>query len=100
MANLLVYGIFDSKVNAYVDQFFQRTRGEALRSWTTIASDPKHPVSKHPHDYMLFELGEFDNLTGTFKNHQSPQQLGMASQFLPEEGPMPEIGVIHQTKKA
>lgn len=59
-----MYSIRDSKGDFYDRIFLQLTHGEAERTFTTIANDPKTPIGQYPEDYDLYFLGEFDNVTG------------------------------------
>lgn len=81
MAKLSVYAVYDSKVQTFASPFQMRTRGEALRGWEEVANDPNTTVCKHPEDFALMELGEYDESTGQFTNHTVPLNLGLASQF-------------------
>lgn len=78
MPRLKVYSVYDSKAQFYGNPFFQRTKGEAMRSWTTIANDEKSEICRFPGDYSLFEIGEFDSDTGTLHPHQALINLGLA----------------------
>lgn len=86
MAKLLVYSVYDSKVQLFAQPFFMRTKGEALRGWIDVANDPKTNICKYPEDYSLFELGEYEEESGSFKNHQAPVNMGMAAQYKKEQG--------------
>lgn len=79
---LKVFTVFDSKVECYNTPFFQKSTGEAIRSWTDLANDPQSSISKHPEDYALMEIGTYDDLTGAFENSVAPLNLGLASQYI------------------
>jgi len=79
MAKLLVFSLYDSKVQAFCQPFQMRTKGEALRSFEEVANDAATSVAKYPEDYTLMELGEYDESTGQFSNHIAPINLGLAS---------------------
>lgn len=64
MARLLVCSVFDVKVGAYAAPFFVRTRGEAVRSFMDACEDDKLPFRRHPEDYDLYCLGDFDEVSG------------------------------------
>jgi len=81
MSKLLVYAVYDSKVQRYAQPFQMRTKGEALRGWQEVANDPSTSISKHPEDFSLMELGEYDESVGQFINHPAPINLGLASQY-------------------
>ena len=61
---LNVYSIFDQASGLYSRPYFTQSDGEAMRSFTDIAVDAKHPVGMHPEDYTLYRLGIFDDTTG------------------------------------
>jgi len=73
-----VYVIFDSKVSAYLQPFFARTAGEALRMWESTVNDPKTQISKYPADFTLYETAEFNEATGAFTQHLNLLNLGTA----------------------
>lgn len=81
MAKSMVYSVFDSKVKFFHFPMFMRNRGEAMRSWEQEANNEKSQVCAHPHDFALFELGEFDDQTGQITFHSVPESLGLAVQF-------------------
>ena len=55
------YPIYDTKAEWYSQPFYSRANGEALRNFSIMMTDPKHTTSKHPADYTLFEIGEWDD---------------------------------------
>ena len=75
---LKIYAVYDSAVGAYMQPFFMQSKGVALRSWLEAANDEKTQFNKHPADFTLFELGEYDELSGTFENHPAKLNLGTA----------------------
>lgn len=79
---LKVFSIFDSKVAAYLQPFFMRTKGEAIRAFTASLADPSSNFCKYPGDYTLFELGSYDDSTAEFVLNDSPVNLGVALEFL------------------
>lgn len=61
---LQMYSVRDNAVGAYLAPFFMRSRGEALRSFVSACQNAEHEFSKHPDDYRLYFLGEYDDNTG------------------------------------
>lgn len=78
---LKVYAVYDQKVGEYLQPFFMRTNGEALRAWVEVVNDPKTEFYKHGEDYTLFELGDYDGSTGQFQNLMTPFSHGKAHEF-------------------
>lgn len=58
------FSIFDSKAEVYGPPFFAPAIGLAVRHFGDLCRDPNSALSKHPGDYRLFRIGEFDDSTG------------------------------------
>ncbi|QCQ85000.1 nonstructural protein [Blackfly microvirus SF02] len=61
---LILCAVFDSKVGAYTPPFACKTKGEAIRSFSDACLDEKGTFIKHPSDFRLFYLGEYDDNSG------------------------------------
>lgn len=81
---LQVFSVFDKQVNAYLQPFFCRSMGEAIRSFTEAVNDPAKPFGKYSTDYSLMGMGEFDDNSGCFKSHD-PVRVIAASEVIEEE---------------
>ena len=79
---LKVYTVFDMASNAYLQPMFFLTKGQAIRAFTEAISDEKHVFCKYPSDYVLFELGSFDDSSAKFELYSSPVSLGVAVEFV------------------
>lgn len=79
---LRVYSIYDSKVEVYAQPFFMHTKGQAIRAFTDAIADSSSQYAKHPADYTLFELSEYDDSLGKFVPHATPIALGLALDFM------------------
>jgi len=76
-----VFTVFDTKVEAYNQPFFMKSRGEAIRAFSDIVNDKNHAFNRHPEDYVLFELGEYDDSCAKFNLYDAPHSLGVAIEF-------------------
>lgn len=56
-----IYTIRDAKTETYSQPFMQMTDGQASRTFSDMVNNPEHPIGKHPEDYVLFQIGEFDD---------------------------------------
>lgn len=72
---LQVYTILDSAVGAFLQPFFCRTKGEAVRSFSDAVNDEKSTFNKHVMDYTLFALAEFDDASGAFTSLPAPERV-------------------------
>ena len=77
-----VYTVWDNKVEAYLQPFFSPTKGSAIRAFSEVVNDRSHVFGKNPADYVLFELGSFDDSKGSFNLHAAPVSIGVAVEFV------------------
>jgi len=77
---LKAFSVRDSKTEVFNTPFYQKTHGEAERSFRQICTDDKSMVSKYPEDYDLYYLGEFDDQTGKAEWLSTPQHMLKAVQ--------------------
>lgn len=89
-----IFTIYDSKAEAFISPFYERSTGLAIRAFEDACNTPEHQFNKYPEDYTLFELGEFNELTAGFELKDSPQSLGLAMLFIRPDLPTGPRGVI------
>lgn len=82
---LQIFSVFDAKTGIFAQPNFMVNKATALRSWSTAATDPSTAISKHPGDYHLFHIGEFDDDSGQFTNLEAKIDLGTALEHQPKE---------------
>ena len=58
------------------------TRGVAVRNFIDYCSKSDSEIAKHPKDFSLFEMGEYDDVTGVVENAAAPVNLGSAASFV------------------
>lgn len=68
---LKAFAVFDKKAAAYLQPFFMLTRGQAVRSFGDAINDGEHQMAKHAADYVLYDVGCFDQENGVFET-QAP----------------------------
>lgn len=73
MAIRYVCAVFDSAVQAYGQPFFVIATGAAVRSFVDECNREAadNGLYMHPEDYVLYQLGAFDDETGEFTPCQS-----------------------------
>ena len=57
------YTIFDSKLEAYHQDYSLENDAIALRQFADMANEDTH-IAKNPEDYSLWKIGEYENTTG------------------------------------
>ena len=73
---LLVFAVYDKAVSAFMQPFFARSKGEAVRSFTEACNDEKHNFHKHASDYSLMFMGEFDDNSGLYSTADPTRIIG------------------------
>jgi hypothetical protein len=77
-----IYTVYDSKVETYLSPFISSHKGQALRDFERVANDSQTTVGQYPADFTLFEIGEFDTVTGKIHHYEAKQSLGIAIEFV------------------
>lgn len=76
-----VYSVYDSKAAVFCTPFFCPVRNVALRAFAGAANDAESQMYGWPEDFSLWELGEFDDVTGEFVLYAQKINLGLAAAF-------------------
>lgn len=58
---LNVFAVKDLKAKAFLQPFFSNSRGSAMRAFGDAVQDKNCPFNKHPEDYILYEIGTYDD---------------------------------------
>lgn len=82
---LKVFSVYDSKVEAYLNPIFLRSKGEAIRVFQAACNSGEHQFSAHPSDFTLFELGSWDEEKAKFTLHSTPISIGLALEFISKD---------------
>lgn len=90
----LAFSVFDVKADTYSPPFWKSTVGQAVRDFGDLAQDKNTTVGRHPEDYKLVQVGEFDDATGLLIQGSQIVSLGFASDHvLPKDVvEVPRIG--------
>lgn len=83
---LRIYSIRDSKGEIFNNPFFNKTHGEAERNFRDLVNDKQTTVGRHPEDYDLYHIGEYDDNTGKIQPLDTPQHIVKAVQLVQKEG--------------
>lgn len=80
---LKVFSILDLKAGFFQVPFFMPSVGQAMRAVSDLCGDPSSIISRHPGDFALYELGEWEDATAVFEPHVPMRHLGGGEQFMP-----------------
>lgn len=73
---LQVYSVLDKAVNSFLQPFYARAKGEAIRSFSDACNNREHNFNKHASDFVLVHLGEFDDASGLFTSIEPQRVIG------------------------
>lgn len=77
-----VFSIYDTAVSTWMPPMHFRNKGEALRWFQDSVNNPETKLNKHPSDFVLFELGSWDDHNCHFDVLKAPSRIGIAQEFL------------------
>jgi len=77
-----VFTLFDEKAKYHKQPFIFQSKGEAIRAFSDIANDNKTEVGKHPADFHLYHIADFDEETATYKAVEPISHLGSGLDFI------------------
>lgn len=84
---LKLFVVYDAKTECYGVPFFRDFTANAIREWQEVASnksDKANQIAKFPFDFTLFEIGAFEQSTGSLEIYESKYSLGLASEHIKE----------------
>ena len=85
---LNVYSIFDSAAQAFVQPFFMQQDGLAIRAFQdNVNSKEENNISKHPEQFTLFKLAEFNDQNGMLTPLDTPRALAIGVELITSETP-------------
>jgi len=78
-----MFAIWDDAAKAYMQPFSRQTTGLALRDFTNMVNDPSTIINRHASQFVLFQIGTFDDSTGELA---SSQELVVSAMQVKESG--------------
>lgn len=70
-----VFAVYDEKAKAFGQLGCCLHDGQAMRDFTDQICSPQSHLSKHPEDYKLYCLGEYDDNSGVLVSFPQPEFL-------------------------
>lgn len=81
--NLKVFAVRDAKAEAFLQPFFSNATGSAVRAFAdAVNGDKSSPIAKHPADYLLYEIGDYDDNSGLLMPSSPLKMLGCGADFV------------------
>lgn len=72
---MLAFAVFDTKVGCFMAPFIMPTQGAAIRSFQDEVNKAGSDLNKHPEDFKLFQVGEYDEVKGCYVQGEYPVHL-------------------------
>ncbi len=85
------YSIYDEKAEAFIRPIFMPNEALAKRAIQTSAMDINHPFAQHPGDYVLYELGDFDDTTAFIHQLAPPARICTIAELIPDQADLMAI---------
>lgn len=79
---LKAYSLLDAKVGTFGTPFFMAHVQQAIRACADLAMDMNTVVGRHPADFILCEVGTFDDVSGVLAS-QAPVQIAVVVNLVP-----------------
>lgn len=73
---LKIFSVYDQKAEFFSNPYYDRTTAAGIRQFEAAVNDPGSRLFAAAADYTLFELGEFDEQSGSFHLHDAAANLG------------------------
>lgn len=82
-----IFTIYDLVAKCYMAPFYQPNQQMAERAFSDCCNTPDHDFNKHPSDYQLICLGEWDNETAEINTTDQITLIGKANDYVKHSGP-------------
>lgn len=92
-----IYSVLDTKAKAFMQPFFTNNHATAFRGLEQQCKKPDHPFAQFPADFVLAQLGTFDDATGLITPFPSYENLGNMLQFMPASTPASPSSAVTPT---
>lgn len=80
--NRSLVSVYDTVAKVYGPPLAFLNSGEAVRWFSDMVNDrQENNVSKHPKDFVLYEIGLYEDSTSVIVSHKVPTRLGLGSDF-------------------
>lgn len=80
-----IFTLRDKKAAAFSPIFVHPTIGLAEREITDLANNPDSTLHKHPDDYTLFAIGQYDDALAQLKSYDQPQFIAEVADLIPKK---------------
>lgn len=83
-----IFSVYDSKALSYGVPFFMPSTGAAVRAFSDLVQDDRSTVNHHPGDFVLYQIGNFDDNNGSLSCVDPQIHLGIGLDFVSRKKPV------------
>lgn len=76
-----IYVFKDGKSSSYGPPFVEENKFRVIRSIQEQLPDKQAIWAKHPQDFSVFEIGEYDARSGEIKMYETKECVGLVQDF-------------------
>jgi len=95
---LKLFSIYDGKIRSFMRPFLDAHTGSALRSFEQACKEPTSPFAQFPADFVLYEVGTFNEETGETTSYSPKIQLAAAIDYVRQSQAPSQIPQILKTQ--
>lgn len=95
---LKVFAVRDMKAMAFLQPFYSPSVGSALRAFGDAVNDKSCPFNKHPGDYVLYEIGTYDDNSAGLFPLETIKMFACGSDLVETKPQVPELPVMELTE--
>jgi hypothetical protein len=78
-----IFSVYDEKLEEFMTPTFFLTSGQAMRSFEDLVlGDSECIFAKHPEDFTLYLIGEFNSTSGQLESYSIPTVLCSAKDIV------------------
>lgn len=78
-----IFSVLDTKAEIFCTPFVSVNSLVAMRNFSDAANDPSTEISRNPGDFILYEIGVFDDVNGTVSGLQANINHGIPVKYRP-----------------
>lgn len=94
MASNLLFAVYDLKAKHFWPPYVSVTAATGIREFGDLVASERTPLGKHPEDYVLYQVGTFDDVQGVVES-QKHVPMAKATEFA--SALIPELSVADLT---
>ena len=61
---MIIFSVYDKKAEYFLQPMFARNAAQMLRDLSDVVSNRDSLLGKHPEDYAVYQLAQFDEISG------------------------------------